>query len=148
MKAEKDVNIRLYANEGLARLADSSLATLMSSERLAEKNVRVQLAQAFGLLRIGRQEYLEEMVRGLGKSATRDLAREYLLETRTAERPALFASTSKSATVRAELADVFGLMKDRSALPALEELKRDSDAVVARNAERSIRWIVATTHID
>jgi len=148
LKAEKDVNIRLYANEGLARLADLSLSTLMSADRLAEKNARVQTAQAFGLLRIGRQEYLEELVRGLGKSATRDLAKEYLIETRPAERPALFASGSKSAAVRAGLADVFGQMKDRSALPALEELKRDSDADVARSADRAIRWIMATTHLD
>ena len=120
----------------------------MSADRLVEKNLRVQTAQAFGLLRIGREEYLEELVRGLGRSATRDLAREYLLEMPPAERPALFATNSKSATVRAELADVFGLMQDRSALPALQELTRDSDTDVARNAERAIRRIEATTHVN
>jgi len=148
LKADKDVAIRLYANEGLARLADSSRSTVMSADRLVEKNARVQTAQAFGLLRIGRKEYLEELVRGLGKSATRDLAREFLLETPPAGRPALFATSSKSAAVRAELADVFGLMQDRSALPALEELKRDSDSDVARNAERAIRRIQATTRVN
>jgi HEAT repeat protein len=148
LKADKDAVIRLYANEGLARLADSSRSTVMSADRLVEKNARVQTAQAFGLLRIGRKEYLEELVRGLGKAATRDLAREFLLETPAAERPALFATSSKSATVRAELADVFGLMQDRSALPALEELKRDSDSDVARNAERAIRRIQATTRVN
>ena len=148
LKADKDVSIRLYANEGLARLADSSLGTVMSADRLVEKNPRVQTAQAFGLLRIGRKEYLEELVRGLGRSATRELAEEYLLEIPPAERPALFATTSKSATVRAELADVFGLMQDRSALPALEELKRDSHSDVARNAERAVRRITAKTHLN
>jgi HEAT repeat protein len=148
LKADKDPAIRLYANEGLARLADSSRSTVMSADRLVEKNTRVQTAQAFGLLRIGRNEYLEELVRGLGKAATRDLAREFLLETPPAERPALFATSSKSATVRAELADVFGLMQDRSTLPALEKLKRDSDSDVARNAERAIRRIQATTRVD
>ena len=146
LKGDKDVSIRLYANEELARLADPSLGTLMSAERLVEKNLRVQTAQAFGLLRIGREEYLDELIRGLGRSATRDLAREYLLEIPAAERPALFSANSKSATVRAELADVFGLMQDQSALPALEELKRDSDSDVARNAERAVRRITARTH--
>jgi HEAT repeat protein len=146
VKADKDVSIRLYAHEGLARLADSSFGTVMSADRLVEKNLRVQTAQAFGLLRIGREEYLEELVRALGRSTTRDLAREYLLEIPAAERPALFASNSKSATVRAELADVFGLMQDPSALPALEELKRDSHGDVARNAERAVRRITAKTH--
>ena len=52
-KADKDVAIRLYANEGLARLGDLSLGTVMSADRLVEKNPRVQTAQAFGLLRLG-----------------------------------------------------------------------------------------------
>ena len=148
LKADKDVSIRLYANEGLARLGDPSLGIGMSADRLVEKNSRVQTAQAFALLRIGREEYLDELVRGLGRTATRDLAREYLLETPSAERPALFAISSKNATVRAELADVFGLMKDRSALPALQELERDSNGDVGRNAERAVRRITASTHFD
>src|SRR5438034_7051416 len=147
-KADRDVNIRLYANEGLARLGDSSLGTMMSADRLVEKNVRVQTAQAFGLLRMEREEYLDELIRALEKPTTRDLAREYLIETPTAQRPALFANQAKSATVRAELADVFGLMEDRSALPALVELARDSDSDVARNAQRAVRRITATTHVD
>jgi HEAT repeat protein len=145
LKADKDVNIRLYANEGLARLADPSLETVMSADRLVEKNVRVQTAQAFGLLRMGRQEYLDELVRSLGRSTTRELAREYLLETPPATRPALFGATSKNTAVRAELADVLGLMKDQSALPALQELQRDTHSDVARNAERAVRRITAGT---
>jgi len=148
-KDDKDVSIRLYANEGLARLGgDSSLGTMMSADRLVERNVRVQAAQAFGLLRMQREEYLDELVRALERPATRDLAREYLLETAPAQRPVLFANHAKSATVRAELADVFGLMGDRSALPALEELERDSDSSVARRAERAIRRIMAGTPVD
>jgi HEAT repeat protein len=148
LKADKDVSIRLYANEGLARLGDSSLGVVMSADRLVEQNLRVRTAQAFALLRIGREEYLDELVRGLGRTATRDLAREYLLEIPPAERPALFATSSKNATVRAELADVFGLMKDQSALPALQALERDSDSDVARAAERAVRRITASTHFD
>jgi HEAT repeat protein len=147
-KADKDVSLRLYANEGLARLNDSSLGTMMSADRLVERNPRVQAAQAFGLLRMGREEYLDELVRALGRPTTRDLAREYLLETAPAQRPALFANQPKSATVRAELADVFGLMGDRSALPALGELARDSDRDVAQNAERAVRRITAGMHVN
>jgi HEAT repeat protein len=121
---------------------------MISADRLVEKNARVQAAQAFGLLRIEREEYLDELVRALERPTTRDLAREYLLETAPAQRPALFANHAKSATVRAELADVFGLMGDRSALPALEDLKRDSDSSVARNAERAVRRLMAGTHAD
>jgi HEAT repeat protein len=147
-KADKDGSIRLYAYEGLARMGDASLDTMMSADRLVEKNPRVQAAQAFGLLRMGREEYLDELVRALGKLATKDVAREYLLETLPAERPALFASQSKSAAVRAELADVFGLMGDRSALPALQDLERDADSGVARNAERAVRRLMAGKQFD
>jgi len=143
LKTDKDASIRLYANEGLARLADPAFETVMSADRLVEKNLRVQTAQAFGLLRMGRQEYLDELVRSLGRSTTRDLAREYLLETPLAVRPVLISATSKNAAVRAELADVLGLMKDQSALPALQELKRDTHGDVARNAERAVRRITA-----
>lgn len=145
LKTDKDANLRLYANEGLARLADPTLETVMSADRLVEKSVRVQTAQAFGLLRMGRQEYLDELVRSLGRSTTKDLAKEYLLETPSDVRPALFGATSKDAAVRAELADVLGLMKDQSALPALQELKRDTHGDVARNAERAVRRITAVT---
>lgn len=147
-KEDKNITIRTYANEGLARLADPSLLTLMSSDRLTEKNGRVQTAQAFGLLRLGRKEYLDELVRALGKPATKDLAREYLIETQPADRPALFASHSKSAAVRAELADVLGMMRDQAALPALQELERDNDATVAKNAERAVRRITAAPRFD
>jgi HEAT repeat protein len=148
LKADKDASLRVYGNEGLARQADPSLRTMMSADRLVEKNSRVQVAQAFGLLRMGREEYLDELVRGLGNLTTRDLAREFLIETRPEERPALFATHAKSAAIRAELADVFGMMGDRSALPALQEMERDSDSDVVRTAERAIRRINAAPRFD
>jgi HEAT repeat protein len=148
LKTDKDASSRLYGNEGLARQGDPSLRTMMSADRLVEKNARVQAAQAFALLRMGREEYLDELVRALGSPATRDVAREYLIETQQAQRPALFAAHAKSAIVRAELADVFGLMGDRAALPALQELERDSDSNVARTAERAARRINAGAHFD
>ena len=140
-KADKDETIRLYANEGLARLGDSTMKTEMSGDRLTEKSSRVQTAQAFGLLRMGQVEYLDELVRGLGSSATRDVAKEYLLETPAAQRPALFAARAEKGGARAELAEVYGLIGDRAALPALEELAGDSDSGVARAAKQAIRRV-------
>jgi len=147
-KADKDVTIRTLANEGLARLSDPTLLTMLAADRLTEKNDRVRTAQAYALLRLGRKEYLDELVRALEKLPTKDLAREYLLETKAADRPALFASRPKSAFGRAELADVMGLMGDKSALPALQELEQDNDATVARTAERAVRRISAAPRFD
>ena len=90
---------------------------------------------------MGQVEYLDELVRGLGNVITRDLAKEYLLETQPAQRPALFAARPERASVRAELAEVYGLIGDRAALPALDELVGDSDSSVARAAKQAVRRI-------
>jgi HEAT repeat protein len=147
-KMDKDVTIRTLSNEGLGRLADATLLTTMSADRLTEKNARVQTAQAFGLLRLGRKEYLDELVRALEKPGTKDLAREYLMETKAVDRPALFASRPKNALGRAEFADVLGLMGDKAALPTLQELEQDNDATVVRNAERAVRRISVAPKFD
>ncbi len=93
---------------------------MMSADRLVEKNARVQAARRLACC-AWRAEYLDELIRALGKAATKDLARVSARD--RPERPALFANQPKSAAARAELADVFGLMGDRAALPALEELQ-------------------------
>lgn len=146
-KSDKDEAIRLYANEGLARVADPNTKTAMSAARLTEKSSRVRTAQAFGLLRMGQVEYMDELVRALGStlgsSLTRELAKEYLQETLPAQRAALFSQRSEDASIRAELADIFGLIGDRAALPALSGMAGDPDSGVAKAAERAIRWINA-----
>ena len=86
---------------------------------------------------------MEELVPRLANRHA-ELAR-YLLETQATERPALFAMQPKSADARAELADVFGLMGDQAALPALQAMQHDADTTVARNAERAIRRLTAST---
>jgi HEAT repeat protein len=140
-KADKNEILRLYANEGIARAADSSMKTAISAARLAEKSPRVRTAQAFALLRIGEAEYLDELIRALERSTTRDLAKEFLLETRPADRPALFAPRPANSTARAGLADVLGLLGDPDAMPRLQELAHDPDGNVARAAERAVRRI-------
>lgn len=145
LQADKNEMLRLFANEGIARTADARAKTDISAARLVEKSPLVRTAQAFALLRAGEREYLDELVRSLDRPATRDLAKEYLLETRPADRPALFAPRQANATTRAELADVLGLMGDPDALPVLQELAHDSHGEVARAAERAVRRLSVTT---
>jgi HEAT repeat protein len=137
--------LRLYANEGIARTADAKMITDISAARLVEKSPRVRTAQAFALLRLGQREYLDELIRALDKSTTRDLAKEYLLETPATERRALFTPRTTSATARAELADVLGLMGDPDAMPALREMAQDTDKDVAKAAARATRRLSTTT---
>src|SRR5437588_535722 len=103
-KADEDEMVRLYANEGIARTSDSSMKTRISAARLVERSARVRTAQAFALLRLGESEYLDELIRALERSTTRDLAKEYLLETRGADRQALFAPRSANSAARAAFA--------------------------------------------
>jgi HEAT repeat protein len=145
LKDDKDEPIRLYANEGIARTATPAMQTDIAAARLVEKSVRVRLAQAFALLRLGQAEYLDELVRNLEKRPTRDLAKEYLVETRGADRRALFAPRTVNSTTRAELADVMGLMGDPEALPTLHEMAQDSDKDVARAAMRATRRITTVS---
>jgi HEAT repeat protein len=145
LKADRSEALRLYANEGIARTTDANQRAAISAARLIERSPRVRLAQAFALLRVGEREYLDELVRGLEYSTTRTLAREYLLETPPADREALFAPRPVRAAVRANLADVLGLMGDPNALPRLQELARDSDEDVVRAAERASRRLALVT---
>lgn len=140
-KNDRDEALRLYANEGIARTADQTMATQISAARLVEKSTRVRMTHAFALLRLGQSEYLDELVRGLERRQTRDLAKEYLLETRGADRRALFAPRTANPAARAELADVMGLMGDPDALPTLRDMAQDADKDVARAAARATRRI-------
>jgi HEAT repeat protein len=139
LSADQNESVRLYANEGIARTTDAAMKPRISAARLVEKSARVRTAQAFALLRLGESEYLEELIRGLERPMTRDLAKEYLLETRGPDRQSLFAPREASPTARAELADVLGQMGDPEALPRLQEMARDPDKDVARAAERAVR---------
>ena len=85
------------------------------------------------------------MIRGLDAPITRDLAQEYLIETEPADRPALFAPRTVNGTTRAELAEVMGLLGDPDALPALQDLARDTDKDVARAAQKAVRRISVMT---
>lgn len=145
LQADKNETLRLFANEGIARTVEPKAKTDISAARLVEKSALVRTAQAFALLRIGEREYLDELIRGLDRPSTRELAKEYLLETSPADRAALFAPRQANATTRAELADVLGLMGDPGALPALQELAHDPHGDVARAAERAVRRLSATS---
>jgi HEAT repeat protein len=145
LKADKNEPMRLFANEGIARTAAADSKSAISAARLVEKSSRVRTAQAFALLRIGESEYLDELVRALDRPMTRDLAREYLLETPPANRHALFAPRDAGASARAELADILGRIGDPGALPRLQELANDSDGGVAKAAERAARRLAVTT---
>lgn len=139
-----DPELRLQANAGLARLADSALTTEISRDRLAEKDLQVQTAQAFALYRMGRKEYLEELVKALGSRRTNGRAREYLLELKAAEVADLYPLAKiEDVNIREGLAEIFGLIGDEGARAPLQDLLRDTRGQVSSLANQAIQRLNA-----
>ncbi len=143
-KQSKDDTLRLHAVEGLARIGDPSMATDISRDRLHEKDAKMLTAQAFALCRMGRKEYLDEVVKALGSRKTNNEARQYLVELPPEERPDLYAQIkNKDVGVREGLAEVFGLIGDGKAVGPLQELAKDNRGQIAALANQALRRINA-----
>lgn len=136
--------LRLHAVEGLARIGDPSLATEISRDRLHEKDPRMQAAQAYALYRMGRKEYLDEVVKAIGSRRTNNEARQYLVELKPDELPDLYAQVkNKEVSVREGLAEVIGLIGDSKAIAPLQELSQDNRGQIAATANQAIRRVNA-----
>ena len=145
-KGSADPAIRLHAFEGLGRIADPAMVTELSSDRLKEKDPKIQTAQAFGLYQLGRKEYLAEVVKALGTKRTNEEAHEYLIELKPAELPDLYAqATNPDENIREGIADVLGLCGDQQSIPTLRDLMRDDRGQIASLAAQAIRRINART---
>jgi HEAT repeat protein len=143
-RQHEDAALRLQSNAGLARLADAALTTEISGDRLAEKDPQVQTAQAFALYRMGRKEYLEEVVKGLGSRRTNARAREYLLELKQGEAADLYPlARLEDVNIREALAEILGLVGDSGAQASLLELSRDTRGEVGPLARQAMARVTA-----
>lgn len=141
--------VRLHALEGLARLGDPSLATEISRDRLGEKDAKIRTVQAYALFRMGRKEYLDELVRALGTKKSNQEARQYLVELRPEEMPDLYAQIKNNdVNVREALADILGMIGDSAAIPVLQELSRDRRGQISALANQAMRRITAKTAVN
>ncbi|MBI3951582.1 MAG: HEAT repeat domain-containing protein [Acidobacteria bacterium] len=77
--ASGDTDMRRFGYEGLARMGNEEYVERVSKDRLRERHDEVQLAQAFALYSLGRQEYIEAVVQNLS-TRRRQQAYGYLLE--------------------------------------------------------------------
>ncbi len=146
-KSPDDV-IRLHAFEGLARIGDASIVTDISRDRLQEKEPRIRTAQAYALYRMGRKEFLDEVVNALGNKKTSQEARQCLLELKPAELPELYAEVKNDdVSVREGLAEVIGILGDSQAIPVLQELGKDRRGQISALANQAIRKISARTSV-
>ena len=145
-KQNPDEALRLRAVEGLARLGDPALAPEISRDWLHEKAQNIKTAQTYALYRMGRKEFLDELVNRLGSRKTNIGARSYLLETRPGDMPELYAQTkNRDVNVREALAEILGLRGDAGAIPVLQELAKDQRGQIAALAAQAIRRINGRT---
>ncbi len=139
-----DDTLRLHAFEGLARIGDPAMITEISRLWLQEKNPKIKTAQTYVIYRMGRQEFLDELVNRLADNKSSGEAMQYLVELSATEMPALLAQIrNRKVDVREKLAELFGIIGDDRAIPALQELSKDRRGKVARIANDSMRRIIS-----
>ncbi len=136
--------LRLHAVEGLARIGDSGMAPDISRAWLNEADPKVQTALSYALYRMGRREYMDDLVRRLGDDKCAMEAKQYLTEMKPAELPDIYAhSRHPDPKVREALAGIFGLVGDQSAVSILQEMTKDTRSQVAAAANQALRLLNA-----
>jgi HEAT repeat protein len=143
-KQNPEDNLRLYATEGLARLGDPSLATDTSRAWLREPNPKVKTAQAYALFRMGRREFLDELVNCLGSGKTNVEARKLLLELKKEDLAELYSQAKNNdVNVREGLTEILGLIGDERAIPIVQNLAQDRRGQIAALANQANRRLNA-----
>ena len=141
-----DPVLRLHAYEGIARVADSAQTTEVSRAHVVEKDPKIRVAQAYALFRMGRREFLDEIVKALDSKKSSAEARQYLVELKPGDLADLYAETKfQEQGVREGLADVIGVVGDSRAIPVLQELGTDRRGQISALCNQSIRRINART---
>lgn len=143
-KANPDEALRLHAVEGLARLGDQEMVTEISRDWLHETSPRIKTAEAYALFRMGRREFLDEVVNCLGNSKSNLEARMFLLELKSDDLPELYAEVKHNdVSVLENLAEIMGVVGDERALPVLQTLSKDRRGQIAAFANQATRTVNA-----
>jgi HEAT repeat protein len=143
-----DDPMRTHAAEGLAHAADPKSLPEIQKAISVEKKADPKLAMEFALAAMGQKDYFSVMVDEVGSKLRGHVAQAYLRElTQEPDSPSLLYPylNHSSAAVRKGLCSVLMFTGDRSSLPEVERLSRDSDSDVATEALRAMRAIRART---
>ncbi|MGQ9896649.1 MAG: HEAT repeat domain-containing protein [Acidobacteriota bacterium] len=133
---------RRFAAEGLGRCELLAYVNQLSNRHLTEKNEQVRLAQAFALYRLGRREFLEEVVRQLDSRRYGEQAETYLLSlAQTTDLHPYLRRVGPRGTER--MLRALGQVGTRDDLPALRSLLGERDQRMINAANRAIRQIEA-----
>ncbi len=131
---------RRFAAEGLGRCEAVAYANGILNQRLAEKSASVRLAQAFALYRMGRADFLLEVVNHLDSLRHGDQAESYLYS--LARNADVHPYLRRVGTRGAErMMRALGHIGTRDDLPAMQPLLRDGNPRIVNAANRAMRQI-------
>lgn len=149
--SDKDDSVRAAAWEGFARLKDPADEKMLRAAFDGERKPTPRLAQAFGLVSIGKTEVtefspLQYLVNTLNSRAHKGEAEPFLIElARSAQVRENLYPLLPNATREEKmgLARVLSASGDRNSVAALEKLSRDGDSEVAEESLRALRILKA-----
>jgi HEAT repeat protein len=145
---DKDEAMRVAAMEGLARMRNPSDQPRFKKAYDEEKKTPGRLAGAFGLVYDGQTDMTEfaplrYLINQLSSQSYRDVAMAYLKELvrDPAVRQASYKAFEQTPTKdeKTGLAQVLGASGDRDSIPYLENLSKDPDADVDKEALRGLQ---------
>ena len=145
---DKDEGMRIAALEGLARLRNPADQAAFKKAFTEEKKQGGRMAGAFGLVNLGQREMadfapLRYLVNQLNSAGYRGVALPYLRELARdpAVRKAIYQAFQQNPTKdeKTGLAQVLGSSGDRDSITYLENLSKDPDADVDKEALRQLQ---------
>jgi HEAT repeat protein len=137
--ASNDPELRRLAVEGLGRVSDASALDAFKVDYQRERNGGVRMAYNFAIVLLGDRAFLDSLALGLGRSATAEQARDYLLELGPKIAPDLYRYLNDpDASVRGGVCDVLAQLGDAGAIARMTPLLTDPDSTVADRANRAI----------
>lgn len=137
----KDPFIRRAAAEGLGRSGDTTEISILEARATQDSSEMVRAAMAFALQKLGR-EYIGQLVSFMDSGKMAPQVGEYFLELGPSIAPALVPHLQhKDSAIRANVAQVLGVIGGDASVAALEPLTQDRDKDVVRSATRAIERI-------
>lgn len=145
---DKDDEARAAAYEGLGRIATREDRAALDKAWVEEKKTGPRLAAAFALAQMGSLETgsygsIGHLVNSLNLKAWRGVAQPYLAELAVKQEPrtAILTALGRASTTdeKTGIAQAMAACACTDAVPALQQLSKDDDAAVAKEALRALR---------
>jgi HEAT repeat protein len=139
--ADKDPLLRRAAADGLGRIGDKSEVAALQVGAGSDESTAVRAAMAFALQKLG-YNYIPRLVDFMTSDKMAPQIAEYLVELGPSIIPALLSHLQDpSPAIRANVAQVIGVLGGPAAAAALQPLTQDHDHDVAQAATRALQQL-------